>query len=101
MKSKFGSFFPTNFYVQHPLKVMSVRHWNVNNYHSYDPATDPNYMDNVHEGGLSNSLMQKMAEMSANDEMSEEMSMALHADYPHFEQQDSHNFAITRFDSNY
>jgi hypothetical protein len=68
---------------------MSVRHWNVNNYHSYDPATDPNYMDNVHEGGLSNSLMQKMAEMSANDEMSEEMSMALHADYPHFEQQDS------------
>lgn len=87
MKSKFGSFFPTNFYVEHPLKVLSLRHWNINNYHSYDPATDPDYMDHVHEGGLSNSLSNKQG--SSNGEMSEEMSMIMEADYPHFEKEDS------------
>jgi len=37
MKSSFGDFYPTNFYVENPFHVLSLRHWNVNNYHSYDP----------------------------------------------------------------
>ena len=41
MQSSFGDFYPTKFYAEHPLQVLSLRQWNVNNYHQYDPKTTP------------------------------------------------------------
>jgi ATP-grasp domain len=38
MKATFGQFKPANFYVEHPLKVLSVRHWRVNNSHTFLPS---------------------------------------------------------------
>lgn len=37
MKSKFGDFYPAQYYTEHPLQVLSIRHWNVDNYHIWKP----------------------------------------------------------------
>lgn len=39
LKARLGDFDPTGFYLKHPLKVLSIRHWSVGNYHSYQPAS--------------------------------------------------------------
>ncbi|KAG7349491.1 ATP-grasp domain containing protein [Nitzschia inconspicua] len=39
MRATFGQFKPTNFYMEHPFKVLCVRHWQVNNSHTYIPLT--------------------------------------------------------------
>ena len=42
MKATFGQFSPTNFYVEHPFKVLSLRHWSVNNSHTFKPSKNGN-----------------------------------------------------------
>ena len=61
---------------------MSLRHWNINNYHSYDPTTDPNYIDHVHDDSLSNSLSKK-----GQDDDDDEKTM-MEADHPQFMTED-------------
>jgi len=39
LKARIGDFDPTGFYLMHPLKVLSLRHWSVDNHHSYRPAS--------------------------------------------------------------
>jgi hypothetical protein len=53
MKAKFGQFSPSQFYIQHPLKVLSVRHWRVGNSHTYDPSGKLGKRSNKKQG-LSN-----------------------------------------------
>lgn len=38
MKSNLGEFNPTNFYVEHPQHVLSIRHWGVDTHHAYEPT---------------------------------------------------------------
>lgn len=39
LNARLGDFDPTGFYLKHPLKVLSIRHWAVGNHHLYQPAS--------------------------------------------------------------
>jgi hypothetical protein len=43
MKSTFGNYYPTQFYVSNPLNVLSIRHWHTHNYCVWDPAKNKDY----------------------------------------------------------
>eukprot|EP00751_Fragilariopsis_kerguelensis_P039693 CAMPEP_0171015698 /NCGR_PEP_ID=MMETSP0736-20130129/26137_1 /TAXON_ID=186038 /ORGANISM="Fragilariopsis kerguelensis, Strain L26-C5" /LENGTH=510 /DNA_ID=CAMNT_0011450683 /DNA_START=1 /DNA_END=1531 /DNA_ORIENTATION=- len=62
MISEFGNYFPTQFYVSNPLNVLNIRHWYQNNYSSWDPSKNPDY---IKHDELSSSVMSEAAEASS------------------------------------
>lgn len=68
MRATFGEFKPTNFYVEHPLKVLSLRHWRVNNSHTYVPSSNK---------GSSKMVNKAMARVQTNISVAETASISV------------------------
>jgi len=63
MKSEFGNYFPTQFYVSNPLNVLNIRHWYQHNYCSWNPAKHPDYTEH---DLLASGVMSEAAEASSS-----------------------------------
>jgi len=84
MKSTFGNYYPTQFYVSNPLNVLSIRHWHTHNYCVWDPAKHKDYAS---KDPLTASLT---SSLTATEDMtaSQVEKVVAEAEYPDFGEND-------------
>jgi len=63
LKARLGDFDPTGFYLKHPLKVLSLRHWSTDDHHTYRPQPQPLPLPSSTPLSSSPSLKNKISKM--------------------------------------